>query len=156
MNPKFHLVFFLVNLLKLGHGKSNFLFILEKGPRTDHGGVFIFQESSCEPTTSIIVYAPLDVKAANVLFGGGDPEIIQLLPSGFTIIPSGPPLDHPAAAAAICDADLQNGTLLTISLQILVDSNPLANVSDQALDNVNKLLQSTMHNIEVALAPFYL
>ncbi|KAI5654480.1 hypothetical protein M9H77_31667 [Catharanthus roseus] len=50
--------------------------------------ILILQESSAEPTTSYVIYTPMDVARINGLFGGvGDPETVKLLSSGFSILP---------------------------------------------------------------------
>jgi homeobox-leucine zipper protein len=109
--------------------------------------MLILQESSSEPTASLIVYAPIDAISINMLFGDGDPDNVQLLPSGFTILPSGPP----GCQGGIDDDSITNGTVLSIAFQILVDTDPYAKLSVASIATVNNLIESTAEKIKIAL-----
>lgn len=110
--------------------------------------MLILQESSTEPTSSFMVYAPMDIAAINTLFGDtGVTNCIKLLSSGFTILPSGPPEFN----EDIDDNIFTNGTLLTIASQILVDSNAYAKLSISSASTISNLIQSTSMRIKFAL-----
>ena len=51
--------------------------------------MLILQESCADASGALVVYAPIDLPAANVVMSGSDPSSIPLLPSGFTILPDG-------------------------------------------------------------------
>ncbi|XP_075093704.1 homeobox-leucine zipper protein HDG2-like isoform X1 [Nicotiana tabacum] len=101
--------------------------------------MLILQESSTDPTGSFVVYAPVDVPAMNTVINGGDPDYVALLPSGFAILPDGPP------------GRIAGGSLLTIAFQILVDSVPTAKLSLGSVATVNKLIACTVDKIRAAL-----
>ncbi|XP_019193052.1 PREDICTED: homeobox-leucine zipper protein HDG2-like isoform X3 [Ipomoea nil] len=102
----------------------------------NQSNMLILQESSTDPTASFVIYAPVDIVAMNGIMGGGDPDYVGLLPSGFAILPDG--------ALA--------GSLLTISFQILVDSVPTARLSVGSVATVNELIHCTAERIKASLS----
>ncbi|XP_009802526.1 homeobox-leucine zipper protein HDG2-like isoform X1 [Nicotiana tabacum] len=106
---------------------------------SSQNNMLILQESSTDPTGSFVVYAPVDVPAMNTVINGGDPEYVALLPSGFAILPDGPP------------GRIAGGSLLTIAFQIFVDSVPTAKLSLGSVATVNKLIACTVDKIRAAL-----
>nr|GMC77112.1 homeobox-leucine zipper protein HDG2-like isoform X3 [Ipomoea batatas] len=117
-----------VSLLRVNSGDWN------------QSNMLILQESSTDPTASFVIYAPVDIVAMNSIIGGGDPEYVGLLPSGFAILPDGP------LAGTSC------GSLLTISFQILVDSVPTAKLSAGSVATVNELIHCTAERIKASLS----
>lgn len=111
--------------------------------------MLILQESFTDPTASFVVYAPVDIMSMNVVINGGDPDYVALLPSGFAILPDGPPIlmqDGEGGGGAA------GGSLLTVAFQILVDSVPTAKISLGSVATVNNLIACTVERIEDALA----
>ncbi|XP_031102990.1 homeobox-leucine zipper protein HDG2-like [Ipomoea triloba] len=117
-----------VSLLRVNSGDWN------------QSNMLILQESSTDTTASFVIYAPVDIVAMNSIIGGGDPEYVGLLPSGFAILPDGP------LAGTSC------GSLLTISFQILVDSVPTAKLSAGSVATVNELIHCTAERIKASLS----
>lgn len=109
--------------------------------------MLILQESFSDPTASFIVYAPVDIMSMNVVINGGDPDYVALLPSGFAILPDGPPLQDGEG----CEPR-SAGSLLTVAFQILVDSVPTAKISLGSVATVNNLIACTVERIEDAVA----
>ncbi|GJN39737.1 hypothetical protein PR202_gb28873 [Eleusine coracana subsp. coracana] len=101
--------------------------------------MLILQECVTDAAGSYVVYAPVDVAAMTVvLAAGGDPDYVPLLPSGFAILPDG-------------DGDGNDGSLLTVAFQILVDSAPTARLSLGSVATVNSLIACTVDRIKAAV-----
>lgn len=116
------------------------LFFVLKNVDSNQEDILILQENSAEPTTSYIIYAPMDVATINGLFGGvGDPGTVKLLSSSFSILPSGPP----GFEGGINDITFIDGTLLSMAFQILVDSDPYEKLSASSISSVSNLIKST-------------
>jgi homeobox-leucine zipper protein len=108
--------------------------------------MLILQESCTDASGSYVAYAPVDVVAMNVVLNGGDPDYVALLPSGFAILPDGPP-----GAAAEGESPAGGGSLLTVAFQILVDSVPTAKLSLGSVATVNSLIACTVERIKTAI-----
>ncbi|XP_019250149.1 PREDICTED: homeobox-leucine zipper protein HDG2-like isoform X2 [Nicotiana attenuata] len=124
-----------------GREKGNSVSILRvnSSANSTQNNMLILQESSRDPTGSFVVYAPVDVPAMNTVINGGDPDYVALLPSGFAILPDGPP------------GRIAGGSLLTIAFQILVDSVPTSKLSLGSVATVNRLIACTVDKIRAAL-----
>ncbi|KAK3121162.1 hypothetical protein QOZ80_8BG0647360 [Eleusine coracana subsp. coracana] len=123
-----------VSLLRVNSANSN------------QSNMLILQESCTDASGSYVVYAPVDVVAMNVVLNGGDPDYVALLPSGFAILPDGPP---PGTATEGESAG--GGSLLTVAFQILVDSVPTAKLSLGSVATVNSLIACTVERIKAAI-----
>ncbi|XP_057796519.1 homeobox-leucine zipper protein PROTODERMAL FACTOR 2-like [Salvia miltiorrhiza] len=106
----------------------------------------MLQESRKDPTASYVVYAPIDMICAETILGGGDPISVPLLPSGFAILPDGPTRGGRTTAEGET-----GGSLLTVALQVLVDSTPDANLNSGSLAVANKIICGIMDKIKQAL-----
>lgn len=84
----------------------------------------------------------------NVVLGGGDPDYVALLPSGFAILPDGPTSN----GGGIGGESGSGGSLLTVAFQILVDSIPTAKLSLGSVATVNNLISCTVDRIKAAIA----
>ncbi|RZC31642.1 homeobox-leucine zipper protein MERISTEM L1-like isoform X2 [Glycine soja] len=114
---------------------------------SSQSNMLILQESCTDSTGSYVVYAPVDIVAMNVVLSGGDPDYVALLPSGFAILPDGPPALN---GGPIHDVG-SGGSLLTVAFQILVDSAPTAKLSLGSVATVNSLIKCTVERIKVAV-----
>ncbi|KAK1422617.1 hypothetical protein QVD17_17902 [Tagetes erecta] len=123
-----------VSLLRVNTGNSS------------QSNMLILQESSSDSTGSYVIYAPVDIAAMNVVLNGGDPEYVALLPSGFAILADGPE-QYEGGALEIGTG----GSLITVSLQILVDSVPTSKISLGSVATVNSLIKCTVEKIKCAL-----
>lgn len=117
--------------------------------------MLVLQESSTDPTGSYVIYAPVDIVAMNVVLGGGDPDYVALLPSGFAILPDGPPghtggVITGGGGGAVVEIG-SGGSLLTVAFQILVDSVPTAKLSLGSVATVNSLIKCTVERIKAAV-----
>ncbi|XP_015060726.1 homeobox-leucine zipper protein HDG2-like [Solanum pennellii] len=117
------------------------------GENDNQSHIVILQESSTDPTGSYVIYAPVEICTMNTILNGGDPESVSLLPSGFAILPDGPPgvrgtYNHGSG-----------GSLLTVAFQIMVEFVPVANISLGSVATVNNLIACTIERIKAALLP---
>ncbi|KAL6659409.1 hypothetical protein ACP70R_003449 [Stipagrostis hirtigluma subsp. patula] len=127
-----------VSLLRVNSANSN------------QSNMLILQESCTDASGSYVVYAPVDVVAMNVVLNGGDPDYVALLPSGFAILPDGPPPPQGESVAAGLET-AAGGSLLTVAFQILVDSVPTAKLSLGSVATVNSLIACTVERIKAAV-----
>nr|DAD20553.1 TPA_asm: hypothetical protein HUJ06_022016 [Nelumbo nucifera] len=109
---------------------------------SSQSNMLILQESCTDSTGSLVIYAPVDVVAMNVVLNGGDPDYVALLPSGFAILPDGAPVQ----------SGVHCGSLLTVAFQILVDSVPTAKLSLGSVATVNSLIACTVERIKAAVS----
>jgi homeobox-leucine zipper protein len=109
--------------------------------------MLILQESSTDASGSLVVYAPVDIPAANVVMSGEDPCAIPLLPSGFTILPDG----RPGASTSSSSTAAAGGSLVTVTFQILVSSLPSSKLNAESVATVNSLISTTVEQIKAAL-----
>lgn len=116
--------------------------------------MLILQESCTDSSGSMVVYAPIDLPAINIVMSGEDPSYIPLLPSGFTILPDE---DAGGGAAAGGPSTSSNpgsgggGSLITVAFQILVSSLPSARLNLESVTTVNNLISTTVQQIKAAL-----
>ncbi|GJN12502.1 hypothetical protein PR202_ga30785 [Eleusine coracana subsp. coracana] len=116
-------------------GNAVSLLRVNGSPGQSSNEMLILQECVTDAAGSYVVYAPVDVAAMTVvLAGGGDPDYVALLPSGFAILPDG-----------------GGGSLLTVAFQILVDSAPTAKLSLGSVATVNSLIACTVQRIKAAV-----
>ncbi|CAN4094180.1 unnamed protein product [Withania somnifera] len=128
-----------VSLLKVNNLQSD---------NISQSDMVILQESSTDPTGSYVIYAPVDVSSMNLVLHGGEPDFVALLPSGFAILPDGPPAGSCAGKATYNGS---GGSLLTVAFQILVDSVPTARLSLGSVATVNNLIACTVDRIKGSL-----
>uniref|UniRef100_A0ACD5ZCP7 Uncharacterized protein n=1 Tax=Avena sativa TaxID=4498 RepID=A0ACD5ZCP7_AVESA len=114
---------------------------LLRGLNASQNSMLILQESCADATGSLVVYAPIDLPAANVVMSGEDPSAIPLLPSGFTIVPDGRAPSSNGTA----------GSVVTVAFQILVSSLPSSRLNAESVATVNSLISTTVEQIKAAL-----
>lgn len=121
---------------------------LLRGLNASQNSMLILQESCTDASGSLVVYAPIDLPAANVVMSGEDPSTIPLLPSGFTILPDGRP---GASTSANPLGSPPAGSLVTVAFQILVSSLPSSKLNTESVATVNSLISTTVEQIKAAL-----
>ncbi|CAM0944708.1 unnamed protein product [Alopecurus aequalis] len=108
----------------------------------NQSSMLILQETCTDASGSIVVYAPVDIPAMQLVMNGGDSTYVALLPSGFAILPDGP----------IAGSEQKSGgSLLTVAFQILVNSQPTAKLTVESVETVNNLISCTIKKIKTAL-----
>lgn len=71
--------------------------------------IFYLQESQTTVTGSYVVYAPVDLFTMNSVLSGDDPGNVQILASGFAVLPDRPRIG----------GEENCGTLLTIAIRVV-------------------------------------
>lgn len=121
---------------------------------TSQNNTVILQESCIDTSGSLVVYCPIELHAINMAMNGEDPSYIPVLPSGFTISPDGRPDNsrQPDTAGASTSTTVVRsaGSLVTVVIQILVSSFPLAKLSSESLNTVNNLISNSVEQIKAA------
>lgn len=116
--------------------------------------MLILQESCTDASGSLVVYAPIDIPAINIVMSGEDPSNIALLPSGFTILPDGRAGGVRGASTSSSAHQTgfnSSGSLLTVAFQILVSSLPSSKLNVESVATVNNLISTTVQQIKAAL-----
>eukprot|EP00850_Spirogloea_muscicola_P024509 SM000950S25056 [mRNA] locus=s950:109:1006:+ [translate_table: standard] len=137
-----------------GQDPGNCVSLLKvQAPSAGQSNMLILQECFYDPSSSMIVYAPVDIPAMQVVIMGGDPDHVALLPSGFVVLPDASAgrlatMEQPVAAEGTGETD---GSLLTIAFQILVSSMPQAKLSLESVTTVNSLISCTVQRVRAAL-----
>ncbi len=149
-----------------GQDPGNSVSLLRVNPlNSSQSNMLILQESCTDVSGALVIYAPVDIPAMNVVLRGGDPAYVALLPSGFAILPDGPenrramlvpPSQHDSCSSGqLTDPSPHTtttvGSLLTVAFQILVSTVPSAKLSLESVATVNNLISSTVQRIKTAL-----
>lgn len=96
--------------------------------------MLLLQECCTDPTGSSVIYAPTDIASMNMILSGGDPDYVALLPSGFSLFPDG-----------------AGGSVLTVTIQILVDSASTDNLSIASITTIDNLISCTIEKMKVLI-----
>ncbi|KAM7279413.1 hypothetical protein ACFE04_006547 [Oxalis oulophora] len=118
--------------------------------------MLILQECWADQFGGMIVYAPIDVRAMNVMTATGETEDIPIIPTGFIISGDG----GRSRATRGCDLSLSSasssrasgaaGSLLTVVYQILHSVQTTQEVNMECLATINGLVNSSVQKIKVA------
>ncbi|KAM7273706.1 hypothetical protein ACFE04_028370 [Oxalis oulophora] len=122
--------------------------------RDDQNSMLILQETWNDASGSLVVYAPVDIPSISIVMSGGDSAYVALLPSGFAILPPGPSVQGGSDGTPIkeeVDSNENDGCLLTVGFQILVNSLPTAKITQESVETVNHLISCTIQKINAAL-----
>nr|CAD1827139.1 unnamed protein product [Ananas comosus var. bracteatus] len=95
---------------------------LLRGLNSSQSSMLILQESCTDASGSLVVYAPIDIPAINIVMSGEDPSNIALLPPGSPFF-----------------------------LTILVSSLPSSKLNVESVATVNNLISTTVQQIKAAL-----
>ncbi|CAN6276634.1 unnamed protein product [Urochloa humidicola] len=127
-----------------GQLDGNSVTLLRADPTNTHlSSILILQETCTDKYGAMVVYAPVDFPAMQLVMGGGDSANVALLPSGFAILPGG------SCTGGV--GHKTSGSLLTVAFQILVNSQPTAKLTMESVDTVNSLISCTIEKIKKAL-----
>nr|BAG68845.1 homeodomain-containing transcription factor FWA [Turritis glabra] len=121
-----------------GHG--NIISLL----RIIRNGMLVLQEVWNDASGAVVVYAPVETSSIEPVKRGENSDSVQLLPSGFSILPDGV-TDHKGKSKT------GGGCLLTLGLQILLSSNPTAELTQDSVQKVEELIGHTIGKIKSAL-----
>ncbi|XVF12454.1 hypothetical protein REPUB_Repub08aG0119900 [Reevesia pubescens] len=148
----------MVNVAK-GSGHGNFV-SLRRGSaiNANENNMLILQETWCDTSGALIVYAPVDVSSMSVVMNGGDSACVALLPSGFAILPGispsyagGQSNSNGSLVKPDIDGSTSSGCLLTVGFHILVNSIPTAKLTVESVETVNNLISCTIQKLKAAL-----
>uniref|UniRef100_A0ACD5YRP8 Uncharacterized protein n=1 Tax=Avena sativa TaxID=4498 RepID=A0ACD5YRP8_AVESA len=132
-----------VTRIAKGHQNGNSVALLRASAvSANQSSMLILQETCTDASGSIVVYAPVDIPAMQLVMNGGDSTYVALLPSGFAILPDGP---------SVGTEQKTGGSLLTVAFQILVNSQPTAKLTVESVETVNNLISCTIRKIKTAL-----
>ncbi|KAM6586979.1 hypothetical protein CsatA_009584 [Cannabis sativa] len=145
-----------------GQRHGNHVSLLRAGSMgaNDSSTMLILQETWTDSSGSMVVYAPVDSAAINVVMHGGDSAYVALLPSGFAIVPDGSSQsgylsgnnESTSGASVKGEGDDSGGSILTVGFQILVNSLPSAKLTVESVETVNNLISCTIQKIKSALS----
>ncbi|CAA7017384.1 unnamed protein product [Microthlaspi erraticum] len=132
-----------------GQDQGNSVSLLRSNPmNANQSSMLILQETCIDASGALVVYAPVDIPAMNVVMNGGDSSYVALLPSGFAVLPDG------GIEAGSGDGEqrpIGGGSLLTVAFQILVSNLPTAKLTVESVETVNNLISCTVQKIRDAL-----
>ncbi|XP_047336128.1 homeobox-leucine zipper protein MERISTEM L1-like [Impatiens glandulifera] len=123
-----------ISRVGIGRDNANSVSVLRLSP-----DMLVLQEENWDPMGAYIVYAPVDSTVVNLTLVGGDSDFVTMLPTGFVISPDG--LGNGSDGA---------GSLVTLSMQILVDSNLNVVVQQSSVDALTTLLNNTVDSLKLA------
>ncbi|KAG2568120.1 hypothetical protein PVAP13_7NG292900 [Panicum virgatum] len=133
-------------MLRIAKGQldGNSVTLLRADPTNTHlNSILILQETCTDKSGAMVVYAPVDFPAMQLVMGGGDSTYVALLPSGFAILPGG------SSAGGV--GHKTSGSLLTVAFQILVNSQPTAKLTLESVDTVYSLISCSIEKIKASL-----
>ena len=104
----------------------------------------ILQESSIDASGAHVIYAPLDDSTIGMVLDNCEPDLVELLPSGFAVLPDGP--------AGLLNEGNTAGSLLTVSFQILLHAAPSENIPVSSISTINSLIAGTVDRIKSAVS----
>ncbi|KAG7541501.1 START domain [Arabidopsis thaliana x Arabidopsis arenosa] len=121
------------------HG--NIISLLKAG-----NGMLVLQEIWNDASGAMLVYAPVETNSIEWVKRGGESDHVQLLPSGFSIMPDGVP-DRKGKSKT----GGGGGCLLTFGVQLLFSRNPTAELPQGYVKTVEVLMVHTIGKIKSAL-----
>lgn len=137
-------------ILSICLGLHNLDFYLQT-VKTREKSIWVLQDSCTNSYESVVVYAPVDINTTQLVLAGHDPSNIQILPSGFSIIPDGAESRPLVITTTQDDRNSQGGSLLTLALQTLINPSPAAKLNMESVESVTNLVSVTLHNIKRSL-----
>ena len=111
--------------------------------------MLVLEETSIDEMGAFLVYAPIDLRVINSIVNGGDATKVPILPSGIIISPDGR-----LSSNRDNTANAQNGSILTVTFQIMIcgDNNPTSRQQKmEVVGSVYGVLSATILRIKEAL-----
>ncbi|CAN8240612.1 unnamed protein product [Cochlearia groenlandica] len=137
------------SIASLSKGKDRGNSVSIQTMKSREKSTWVLQDSSTNSYESVVVYAPVDINMTQMVISGHDPSNIQILPSGFSIIPDGIE-SRPLVITSREDRNTQGGSLLTLALQTLINPSPATKLSMEAVESVTNLVSVTLKNIKTS------
>lgn len=119
---------------------------------SNNNNMLMFQETMTDASGSIIVYAPITSTSSDIMrdvvYEGGDSTYVELLPSGFAILPC---VTSEYVKEEGNGSD-EGGCLLTVGFQIVCDGGqPTSKLTMHSVKTIIDLISSTVEKIKSAL-----
>ncbi|XP_004309219.1 PREDICTED: homeobox-leucine zipper protein ANTHOCYANINLESS 2-like [Fragaria vesca subsp. vesca] len=133
-------------------GNSVSLFNAKGLDASNNNNMLMFQETMTDASGSIIVYAPITSTSSDIMrdvvYEGGDSTYVELLPSGFAILPC---VTSEYVKEEGNGSD-EGGCLLTVGFQIVCDGGqPTSKLTMHSVKTIIDLISSTVQKIKSAL-----
>ncbi|TMW84197.1 hypothetical protein EJD97_025638 [Solanum chilense] len=110
----------------------------------------VLQESSIDEMGAFLIFAPIELPTMTSIFNGHDATKVPILPSGFIISPDGRLVSDRGNTE-----NAQNGSILTVTFQILICDNNNISISQQqhmeVVNSIHSVLSTTVSKIKAAL-----
>ncbi|EPS69116.1 hypothetical protein M569_05655, partial [Genlisea aurea] len=144
----------IANLAK-GQDPGNVVTALAMNP--DEHKMRLLQDCSTNSYESMVVYSPVGLNGMESVIAGCDSSCIQVLPSGFSILPDG--IESKPFLISCCSSSRssdekrskeEGGSVLTFGFQVLISSSNDNNSSD-SVDSITSLVSSSFQNIRRSL-----
>ncbi|KAF2314222.1 hypothetical protein GH714_024235 [Hevea brasiliensis] len=128
-----------------GDNPDNRISILQANSDSSEIEILYLQESYSDPTAFYIVYAPIDITSVATILKGGNPDYVNILPSGFVI--------HPDRQVMNNNGKEVGGSLLTLAFHILDGSSMEDSqfIPRESVDTVYRILTETAILIKAAV-----
>ncbi|KAG5587439.1 hypothetical protein H5410_047873 [Solanum commersonii] len=111
--------------------------------------MLVLQETNIDSMGAFLVYAPIELPTVTSIVNGGDATKVPILPSGIIISPDG----H-LSSDRDSTANAENGSILTVTFQILISghNNPTSQKQQmEVVASIHCLLSSIILKIKAAL-----
>lgn len=113
--------------------------------------IWVIQDSSTNSYEFMVVYAPVDIPGMQSVMTGCDSSSVAVLPSGFSILPDGSESRPLVLTSRQEEKNAEGGSLLTIALQVLINSSPAAKLTVESVEPVSTLISCILRNIKTSL-----
>lgn len=137
----------IANLAK-GQHRGNAVSVLTMKSKDN---IWVIQDSSTNSYESMVVYAPVDIPGMQSVMTGCDSSSIAVLASGFSILPDGSESRPQVLTSRQEEKNAEGGSLVTIALQVLINSSPAAKLTVESVEPVSTLISCILRNIKTSL-----
>ncbi|KAH7653176.1 Bet v1-like protein [Dioscorea alata] len=127
-----------------GGSHGNCITLLHVKNESLHSSLMLLQESSTDASGAYVIYAPLDDVAMGMVLDNSEPDLVELLPSGFAVLPDGP--------VGLLNERNTACSLLTVSFQILLHAAPSERIPVSSITAINNLIAGTVDRIKSAVS----
>lgn len=127
------------------------IFLFWQKIQSKDNNVSILQDSSTNAYESMVVYAPVDFAGIQSVMKGCDSSNVAVLPSGFSILPDGIEARPLVITSRLEEKCTEEGSLLTMAFQKLVNATPTAKLTMESVESVNSIVSCTLRNIRTSL-----
>ncbi|XP_048322649.2 homeobox-leucine zipper protein ROC2 isoform X2 [Ziziphus jujuba] len=127
-----------------GRDPLNRVSIMQVNASQNRVHMLYLQESRTDNTGSYVVYAPVEVSAMSMVFNGGNPDYVHILPSGFAILPD-TDINQMNGETAGC------GSLLTVAFHVVDRASTLDFIPLSSVNTIYHVITDTAMSIKAAV-----